>query len=201
MTAFFLAGHAFAGVGNPAYYDIDVTEGAFIDVSSGTQRIGDFAGALSGDIDMNGDYVYDDDTISSGPTSDADYNHIVQINPTGTSGFLDPSTGEFTLTLNLRIKFLQGAGPSVPAGCQTSYFTVTASTRKSATWASPSDFEGSFGSFVVVAEDFTIPAVTTGACGATHAGNINAAFSLGTGSGAHTFYMQGKIDNPQIPTP
>ena len=196
-TALLFSQHARADVSNPDYYDIDIIEGAFIPVNLSGARIGDWDGVISGDLNTDTSFVYDDSAFVVGPTSVSGLNALVQVSSSGTSGIVDPGTGEVTLTLNLRIKFSGTIG--VPASCQTAYFSVTASTTKSSTQSSSQSMSTSTGQFIAVAEDFSPPAVTTTACGATLAGNINSWFDLGNGSGSMAVYFQGEIVNPAIP--
>ena len=96
----------------------------------------------------------------------------------GTSGLVDPASPEISLTLRMRIKF---SNTSVGTTCQTPLFTVTLSTRKTFLGVSGS-YGISTGQFIAGAQDFTVPAITSG-CGG-YESTLNTAFGFGASSGS-----------------
>lgn len=190
-----------ADVSNPDYYYIDITDTGFYYRPNSTSAITD-TGTLEGDIASDSSFAYNASSFgSTGATAIGTLNAQYIIGASGTSGVVDPDTGEVTLTLNMRIKFTgQAAGLSVGTSCQTSFFSVTLSTTKSSNVYTPQSFNVSDGSFSVVAEDFVVPAVTSTNCGgSSQAAAINGQLGLGNSSGDMAVFFAGSITNPAVP--
>lgn len=192
---------AHAGVSNPDYYFIDVPGNldSVYDGGSGGGVI-NLQGQLEGDLDASGAWTFSGASFSSTQTNVNPGSGFVSAQPivvaSGTSGLIDPAGPEIALTLRMRLK-ITGAG--VGSSCQTSLFTVTLSTRKSFLSQSGS-YNVSTGQFRAGAQDFTVPALTSG-CGGYESA-LNAAFGFGASSGTVAMkFDDGVIDNPQVPAP
>lgn len=172
---------AHAGVSNPDYYFIDVPGNldSIYDGGSGGGVI-NLEGQLEGDVDSTGAWTFGGASFSSKQTN-VNAGGLVNAQPivvaSGTSGLIDPGSPEISLTLRMRIKFTNGG---VGTTCQTSLFTVTLSTRKSFLNTSGS-YNVSTGQFIAGAQDFTVPAITSG-CGGYYS-TLNSAFGFGASSG------------------
>jgi len=192
---------AHAGVSNPDYYIIDITNDDIQEINAG--RMPNIAGTIEGDIESDGDFVYNASSFTPANTSLSGVQANIIVGASGTSGYLDPgSSHEVTLTLRMRIKFSGNAGfGTLPGTCQTAFFTASASTLKSSTVYAEVPFDNSTGDFAAVAEDFNVPAVTSGDCGPSNDTALNNAFALGSGPFHFAILLEGTINTPQIPTP
>jgi hypothetical protein len=172
---------AHAGVSNPDYYFIDVP-GTLDSVYDGGSGGGVFRldGQLEGDLASDGSWTFGGASFTDVLTN-VNAGGYVSARPivvaSGTYGTVDPDVPIITLTLRIRIKI---TGTSVGATCQTSLFTVTLSTAKSFLSQSGS-YSVSTGQFLAGAQDFTVPAITSG-CGGYET-TLNNAFGFGTSSG------------------
>lgn len=195
-TALLVTSHAQAGVSNPDYYFIDISDSA-IKVVGGVGRMPNIAGQLEGDIASDGSFAYNASTFTAATTSLTGISANWIVGASGTSGTVDPATQVVSLTLRMRIKY---TGGTLGTSCQTGLFTVTVSTAKSSSEFGTTGFSSLVGTFQGVAEDFVIPQVTSAVCGGTtNANNINTTFNLGAASGGVAMFMAGSITNPQIP--
>lgn len=101
-------------------------------------------------------------------------NISAQMLVTDTVGRIDPAAGLLSLTITMKVKFTGGI-PGLPATCKTGSFSVTVDTTKTTTSPvySGISYSTSDGSFQIVAQDFTIPQVTTTNCGLNWTGDLN----------------------------
>lgn len=195
-AAVLITSHAQAGVTNPDYYFIDISDSGIKKVG-GVGRMPNISGQLEGDIASDGSFAYNGSSFTTAATSLAGISATWIVGVSGTSGTVDPATQVVSLTLRMRIKY---TGGTVGTSCQTAQFTVTASTAKTSTEFGTLGFSSLVGTFQAVAEDFVIPQVTAAACGGTtNANNINTTFNLGAASGGVAMFVAGSITNPQIP--
>lgn len=173
---------AHAGVSNPDYYFIDVP-GTLDSVYDGGSGGGVFRldGQLEGDLASDGSWTFGGASFTNAQTNVNTGAGYVSAQPivvaSGTYGTVDPDVPIITLTLRMRIKLTNGG---VGTTCQTSLFTVTLSTTKSFLSQSGS-YSVSTGQFLAGAQDFTVPAITTG-CN-SYETTLNNAFGFGTSSG------------------
>ena len=174
---------AHAGVSNPDFYFIDVPTNLDSIYDGGTGGgVIHVEGQLQGDVASDGTWTFDSATFTSTVTNVNTGVGLVSAQPvvvaSGTSGLVDPASPEISLTLRMRIKF---SNTSVGTTCQTPLFTVTLSTRKTFLGVSGS-YGISTGQFIAGAQDFTVPAITSG-CGGKES-TLNTAFGFGASSGS-----------------
>ncbi|WAS91615.1 hypothetical protein [Nannocystis punicea] len=95
-------------------------------------------------------------------------------------GALDAATGDWDVTLTVRVRF-QTAGNALPSSCNTTFFDIQVIEQNPQPGFVRFDLDPS--------EPFVIPAVTAAACGgAANASAINSALGLGGGTPAFEFY-------------
>jgi len=135
----------------------------------------DGTGSPNNNITYDGTYVFPSAVIRyNGSNYSLGADVSAQILVTNTVGRIDPASGLFSLTITMKIQF-SGANPQLPSTCKTTAFSVTVATTKSTTSPSYSgiSYSTSDGSFQIVAQDFSIPTVTSGNCGVNYTGNLN----------------------------
>ncbi len=185
---------AHAGVSNPDYYFIDVP-GTLDSIYDGGSGGGVFRldGQLEGDLASDGSWTFGGASFTDVLTN-VNAGGYVSARPivvaSGTYGTVDPDVPIVTLTLRMRIKI---SGGGVGTTCQTSLFTVTLSTTKSFLSQSGS-YSVSTGQFLAGAQDFTVPAITTG-CN-SYESTLNNAFGFGRSAGVVAM----KFDTASIAT-
>lgn len=162
---------------------------------------------LDGTVDSSGAWTYDSqngtlDTIAPVPPEYAPGSNAVtmqpQISASTTTASFDPRAGYGIVSVTLRMRLnLYWSGQS--QSCVTSYFNVTVTTGKSCTWcSSPALYNyDSNGSFKAVAQDFTIPALTTGCDSSSNRAQFNTDFVF-DGSTNHGMIVYGRMNTPSV---
>jgi hypothetical protein len=202
LGALLVAGHANAGTRDPDYYVIDITDSSVQNLATSSVWT-EPTGTVEGDLASDGSFAYNASAFTNSGTTITGLSATYVVGASGTSGVIDPATGEVSLTLRMKLKFSGSAtGGPVGSSCQTAFFTITTSTTKGSSVYTGVSMSTSTGIFRAVAEDFTIPQVTSTNCvNTTNANLINSTFSLGASPGGHAIFFQGSITNPQVPQP
>jgi len=156
---------------------------------------------INADFASNGDLTYQSSTfdpIATGYSLGANgvKAQIILGGGTPASGNLNAVSGNFSLTLNLRVKFTDGNN-SITTTCQTGFVTVALKNDGSTTFPGTSlhgvAYNSATGTFTVTSSGFTIPALSSGCGSAANQAALNSAFSLGSSGVAGIKFDVGSI--------